>query len=66
MVYTKLIYKYKITQDDIDRGRATVSTNGVGISTITVNADNGVGLTTSFVYNETGNFLPVPPSRNWR
>jgi hypothetical protein len=51
--------KYKITQDDIDRGRAT-TTNGVGISTITVNEN--VGLTTSFVYNETGNFLPVPPS----
>jgi len=51
--------KYKITQDDINRGRAT-TTSGVGISTITVNEN--VGLSTSFVYNETGNFLPVPPS----
>jgi hypothetical protein len=51
--------KYKITQDDIDRGRAT-TTNGVGISTITVNET--VGLTTSFSYTETGNYLPVPPS----
>ena len=51
--------KYKITQDDIDRGRAT-TTNGVGISIITKNTT--VGLTTSFSYTETGNYLPVPPS----
>jgi hypothetical protein len=51
--------KYKITQDDIDRGKST-TTNGVGISTYTVNEQ--VGLTTSFVYNETGNYLPVPNS----
>jgi len=50
--------KYKITQDDIDRGRAV--TGGVGITTTTVNET--VGLTTSFSYNETGNYLPVPPS----
>jgi hypothetical protein len=51
--------KYKITADDINRGKAT-TTSGVGISTITVNQQ--VGLTTSFVYNETGNYLPVPNS----
>jgi hypothetical protein len=51
--------KYKITADDINRGKAT-TTSGVGISTITVNEQ--VGLTTSFVYNETGNYLPVPNS----
>jgi len=51
--------KYKITADDINRGKAT-STSGVGISTITVNET--VGLTTSFSYTETGNYLPVPPS----
>jgi len=50
--------KYKITQDDINRGRAV--TGGVGITTTTVN--EAVGLTTSFSYNETGNYLPVPPS----
>ena len=52
--------KYKITQNDIDRGRATTSGGGVGITSITVNRQ--VGLTTSFVYNETGNYLPVPNS----
>jgi hypothetical protein len=52
--------KYKITQNDIDRGRATTSGGGVGITSITVNQQ--VGLTTSFVYNETGNYLPVPNS----
>jgi hypothetical protein len=51
--------KYKITADDINRGKAT-TTSGVGISTITVNET--VGLTTSFSYTETGNYLPVPPS----
>ena len=51
--------KYKITADDINRGKST-TTSGVGISTITVNEQ--VGLTTSFVYNETGNYLPVPNS----
>ena len=39
--------KYKITADDINRGKAT-TTSGVGISTITVNET--VGLTTSFSY----------------
>jgi hypothetical protein len=51
--------KYKITADDINRGKA-ITTSGVGISTITVNET--VGLTTSFSYTETGNYLPVPPS----
>ena len=51
--------KYKITADDINRGKST-TTSGVGISTITVNET--VGLTTSFSYTETGNYLPVPPS----
>ena len=51
--------KYKITADDINRGRAT-TTSGVGITTTTVNAS--VGLSTSFSFAETGNYLPVPPS----
>jgi len=51
--------KYQITQDDIDRGRAQ-PTNGVGISTITV--DHNVGLTTQFNFYEGGNYLQIPPS----
>ena len=45
--------KYKITDDDINRGRAR-PTDGVGISTITV--DNNVGLTTQFNFYENGNY----------
>ena len=50
--------KYKLTQDDIDRGRAT--TGGVGIATTSVT--HSVGNTTSFTYDESGNYLAVPPS----
>jgi len=51
--------KYKITQDDIDRGRAQPDSS-VGITTITVN--HNVGLTTQFNFYEGGNYLQVPPS----
>ena len=57
-------YKYKITQDDIDRGRApgpTGSPKTVGISTITVNT-NIVGTATTFTYQESSNYLEVPPN----
>jgi hypothetical protein len=53
--------KYQITQDDIDRGRTR--SNGVtpvGITTTTVNET--VGNSTSFKFEENGNYLPVPPS----
>ena len=48
--------KYKITQADIDRGKAT---GGAGITTTTV--DTTVGVTTQFSYTENSNYLPVPP-----
>mgnify|MGYP001222380040 FL=1 len=48
--------KYKITQEDIDRGKAT---GGAGITTSTVNTT--VGVTTQFDYTENSNFLPIPP-----
>ena len=51
--------KYKITQDDIDRGKARPTT-GVGITTETVNSN--VGLTTQFNFYENSNYIPVPPS----
>jgi hypothetical protein len=50
--------KYKITQDDIDRGRSRGSTSISGITTETVTQT--VGSTSSFSYEENGNYLPVP------
>ena len=47
--------KYKITQADIDRGKAT---GGAGITTTTV--DTTVGVTTQFSYTENSNYLPIP------
>ena len=48
----KMYLKYKITQDDIDRGRAT-GTTGVGIVTTTGTSTNisGVGTITSNFYS---------------
>ena len=58
----KMYLKYKITQDDIDRGRAT-GTTGVGIVTTTGTSTNisGFGTITSNFY-ETSNFIQVPNS----
>ena len=58
----KMYLKYKITQDDIDRGRAT-GTTGVGIVTTTGTSTNisGVGTITSNFY-ENSNFIQVPDS----
>ena len=54
--------KYKITQDDIDRGRAKEKDGNVGVTTTTVSSEMpGMG-TVNFSYNETGNYLQVPPS----
>jgi len=54
--------KYRVTQEDIDRGRA--STNGnygtVGIVTETATADIA-GVETTFDYYENSNYLQVPP-----
>jgi len=51
---SQVFLKYQITQDDIDRGERKV-----GITTTTVN--HSVGLTTSFNFEETGNYLQIPP-----
>ena len=58
----RMYLKYKITQDDIDRGKADPTT-GVGIVTTTANSTNvsGVG-TMSFNWYENSNFLQVPES----
>jgi|TARA_Y100000004_G_scaffold97729_1_gene109441 hypothetical protein len=64
----KTYLKYKITQEDIDRGRggtssAGITTTGVGIVTTTGTSTNisGFGTVTSNFY-ETSNFIQVPDS----
>ena len=56
---TKDFVKYKITQDDIDRGRGITDTEISGITTTTVTQN--VGLTTEFKFEENSNYLPLPP-----
>ena len=58
----RMYLKYKITQDDIDRGTGK-NTDGVGIVTTTANSTNvsGIGTFTSNWY-ETSNFIQVPES----
>ena len=55
--------KYKITQDDIDRGRASMETNKkqTGITTTTATADIA-GTDVTFSYYENSNFLQIPPA----
>tara|TARA_Y100000004_G_scaffold186232_1_gene237460 strand:+ start:3693 stop:4550 length:858 start_codon:yes stop_codon:yes gene_type:complete len=57
--------KYKITQDDIDRGRGRGGRNPIGIVTTTATAPSSSGISTSdvtFTYEENSNYLQVPPS----
>ena len=57
----RMYLKYKITQNDLDRGRAK-NTNGIGIVTTTANSTiPGYG-TTSFNFYETSNYIQVPDS----
>ena len=62
----KMYLKYKITQDDIDRGTAnnkTDSDNTVGIVTTTATSTNVSGLgTITSTWEETSNFIQVPDS----
>ena len=62
----KMYLKYKITQDDIDRGTAnnkTDSDNTVGIVTTTATSTNVSGLgTITSNWEETSNFIKVPDS----
>jgi hypothetical protein len=53
----RMYLKYKITQDDIDRGTAK-STDGVGIVTTTGIQTSNVTVTSNFY--ETSNFISVP------
>ena len=52
--------KYKITQDDIDRGRGKGSDNPVGI--VTTTATSTVGISSTFSFEENSNFIQIPPA----
>ena len=58
----RMYLKYKISEEDINRGKAT-GIDGVGIVTTTTNSTNvsGMGTVTSNWY-ETSNFIQVPDS----
>ena len=53
--------KYKITQDDIDRGRGKASSNPVGVVTTTTTTTIG-GSSVSFDFEENSNYIQIPPA----
>ena len=58
---TQTFLKYKVTQEDIDRGRARGGDSTVGIVTTTASATIA-GTATTFSYEENSNYLQVPPA----
>ena len=58
---TQMYLKYKITQDDIDRGRGRGSSNPIGIVTTTASTTIA-GTATTFSYEENSNYLQVTPA----
>jgi len=56
----RMYLKYKITQDDIDRGQARGGDSTLGISTTTTTST--VGLSTTFDLEENNNYIQMPPS----
>jgi len=56
----RMYLKYKITQDDIDRGQARGGDSTLGISTTTTTST--VGLSTTFNLEENNNYIQMPPS----
>lgn len=56
----RMYLKYKISQEDIDRGKAS-GTSGVGIVTTTASS-NIDGQSKAFNYYETSNYIQVPDS----
>ena len=56
----RMYLKYKITQEDIDRGRARGASKNAGITTTT--GTSTVGLSTSFDFEENQNYLQIPPA----
>ena len=58
---TQTFLKYKITQADIDRGRARGGTNNAAGITTTTNTSTIDGSTVTFSFEENSNYLKVPP-----
>jgi hypothetical protein len=58
---TQTYLKYKITQEDIDRGRGRGTNNPIGIVT-TIASSNINGESVSFSYEENSNYIQVPPA----
>ena len=56
----RMYLKYKITQDDIDRGQARGGDSTLGITTTTTTST--VGLSTTFNIQENNNYIQMPPS----
>ena len=56
----RMYLKYKITQDDIDRGQARGGGSTLEISTTTTTST--VGLSTTFDLEENSNYIQMPPS----
>ena len=59
----KTYLKYRFTQDDIDRGKASMATGKktTGITTETASSTI-VGVATTFTWYENSNYIQVPPS----
>ena len=53
----RMYLKYKITQDDIDRGQARGGDSTLGISTTTTTST--VGLSTTFNIEENNNYIDI-------
>ena len=58
---TQTFLKYKVTQDDIDRGRSRGNDKAVGIVTTTASSTID-GSSVSFSFEENSNYLQIPPS----
>ena len=58
---TQTFLKYKITQEDIDRGRARGGTNNAAGITTTTGTATIVGTAVTFSFEENSNYLQVPP-----
>ena len=56
----RMYLKYKITQDDIDRGQARGGDSTLGITTTTTTST--LGLSTTFDLEENNNYIQMPPS----
>jgi len=57
---TQALLKYKITQEDIDRGRGPAGSNSAGIVTTTASATID-GDVKTFSFEENSNYIQVPP-----